>query len=205
MEKQKKSPPGRTRIIQALAHLLKTKEFSAITTAEIAKKAGVTEGLIYKYFDDKQELLFQVLYELFISIIKGINKDLDNIDNILDQFQSFILASINSYANNRVFARIILLEVRKSPRFFTSEAYSLVRKYSGILKKILSQGISDGLIKQDISITHLCAMVLGTIEHSCLHGIIFNKEIKAEEITTNLCSIIFDGICKNRKSKTYKL
>lgn len=197
MEKQKKSPPGRTRIMEALGRLLEDKEFSAVTTAEIAREAGVTEGLIYKYFSDKQELLFQVLYDLFIDVIDGINTDLEKTDGSLNRFKSFILSSIKSYANNRVFARIILLEVRKSPRFFQSEAYGLVRQYSGILKKILSDGMNEGKVKEDINLTHVCAMVLGTIEHSSLHGIIFNQEIDVQEITDSLCGIIFDGISKH--------
>ena len=55
------SPPGRTKILEALRTLLSEKEFAAITTAEIAGHAGVTEALIYKYFRDKRDLLYEVL------------------------------------------------------------------------------------------------------------------------------------------------
>ena len=58
---RKPAPPGQIKIIQALNLLLEEKEFGAITTAEIAKTAGVTEALIYKYFKDKRDLLHQVL------------------------------------------------------------------------------------------------------------------------------------------------
>ena len=51
----KSAPPGRIKIMQALKLLLERKEFSAVTTAEIAKQAGVTEALIYKYFKDKRD------------------------------------------------------------------------------------------------------------------------------------------------------
>ena len=54
-------PPGRIKIADALRGLLEQKEFNAITTAEIARSAGVTEALIYKYFKDKRDLLHQVL------------------------------------------------------------------------------------------------------------------------------------------------
>ena len=49
--KNRPLPPGRIKIAQSLKSLLVEKEFSAITTAEIAKNAGVTEALIYKYFN----------------------------------------------------------------------------------------------------------------------------------------------------------
>ena len=61
--KEKPLPPGRIKIVRSLKSLLVEKEFSAITTAEIAKTAGVTEPLIYKYFRDKRDLLHQVLSE----------------------------------------------------------------------------------------------------------------------------------------------
>ncbi len=47
-DKERPFPPGRTKIVEALKFLLEEKEFNAITTAEIAKTAGVTEALIYK-------------------------------------------------------------------------------------------------------------------------------------------------------------
>lgn len=42
------SPPGRTRIMNSMIRLLDVREFHRITTAEIARDAEVTEGLIYK-------------------------------------------------------------------------------------------------------------------------------------------------------------
>ncbi len=48
--RDKHVPPGRLKITQALKTLLEHKEFNGITTAEISRRAGVTEALIYKYF-----------------------------------------------------------------------------------------------------------------------------------------------------------
>ena len=60
---EKPHAPGKTKIMAALRSLLEDKEFVSITTAEIARNAGVTEALIYKYFHDKRDLLHQVLAE----------------------------------------------------------------------------------------------------------------------------------------------
>ena len=45
----------------SFSRLMQEKDFHSITTAQIAKNADVTEGLIYKYFKDKKDLLYQVL------------------------------------------------------------------------------------------------------------------------------------------------
>jgi AcrR family transcriptional regulator len=191
------APPGKIKVMDALGRLLATKEFSCITTAEIAKEARVTEGLIYKYFDGKQDLLFQVLKDLFAAVIKGINDDLKSVDGAMEKLTIFVNSSIKSYAKNRVFSKIILLEVRMSPNFFQSDAYLLVKEYSKILKGILLSGINEGEIKPDIDITHVSEILFGAIEHTCLHGIIFNKDIAIEQITTSLCDTILNGIKKD--------
>ena len=54
-------PPGGVKLLDTLKLLLKDKEFNAITTAEIAKVAGVNEALIYKYFGSKRGLLEALL------------------------------------------------------------------------------------------------------------------------------------------------
>ncbi len=45
---EKRLPPGKVKIMEALKVLLEQKEFASITTSELAATAGVTEGLIYK-------------------------------------------------------------------------------------------------------------------------------------------------------------
>jgi TetR/AcrR family fatty acid metabolism transcriptional regulator len=62
-ETTKSFPPGRVKIADALRLLLEEKDFNGITTAEIARQAGVTDALIYKYFKDKRDLLHQLLSE----------------------------------------------------------------------------------------------------------------------------------------------
>jgi TetR/AcrR family fatty acid metabolism transcriptional regulator len=68
--KGKTNPPGRIKIIKSFSRLMKEKDFHSITTAEIAGNAKVTEGLIYKYFKDKKDLLYQVLNDHFAEFLE---------------------------------------------------------------------------------------------------------------------------------------
>ena len=126
--KNKPLPPGRVKITRALKTLLEKKEFSAITTAEIAKNAGVTEALIYKYFKDKRDLLHQVLSEYLEQYGVQVEQDLRGIKGALNKLRKLIWSHINVYATNRVFARILLVEVRNHPDYYKSETYERRRK-----------------------------------------------------------------------------
>jgi len=190
-------PPGRVKIVAALKTLLEQKEFSAITTAEIAKTAGVTEALIYKYFKDKRDLLHQVLREYLEQYGVQLANDLKGIKGALNKLRKLIWSHINVYATNRVFARVLLIEVRNYSDYYKSETYKLVQIYSETLLHIIEEGIHSKEIRDDLSPKLIRHGILGSIEQVCLSGIIFGREISPDELTEDICEFIFKGITIN--------
>ncbi len=59
--KQSRSVEKKNRIVQAGYELFAEKGYINTNTAEIAKKAGVSVGLVYGYFTDKKDILLEVL------------------------------------------------------------------------------------------------------------------------------------------------
>jgi len=192
--KIKPLPPGHIKITQALKLLLETKEFSAVTTAEIAKQAGVTEALIYKYFKDKRDLLHQVLREYLERYQEQVENDLKGIKGALNKLRKLIWSHINVYATNRVFAKILLLEVRNYPDYYKSETYELVKLYSNTVLRIIEEGMRNREIREDLEPKFIRLAIIGSIEQVCLSGVVFGREISPDDITENLCDFIFKGI-----------
>lgn len=187
-------PPGRIKIANAFISLLEQKEFSAITTAEIAKKAGVTEALIYKYFEDKRGLLHQVLKEYLEQYLVQFERDLKGIKGALNKIRKLIWGHISVYSANRVFAKILFLEVRNHLDYYSSDTYQLIKAYSKILLEIIDEGVRNGEIRSDVPPKLIRQVIFGSIEHVCLTGVIFKGEISPDDLTEDLCKFIFRGI-----------
>jgi len=192
--KNRPYPPGRIKIANSFITLLEQKEFNSITTAEIARNAGVTEALIYKYFEDKRGLLHQVLEEYLEQYLVQFELDLKGIKGALNKIRKLIWSHIHVYSNNRVFAKILFLEVRNHLDYYNSETYGLVKDYSKILLDIIEEGVQSGEIRDDIPVKLIRQVVFGSIEHVCLTGVIFRREISPDELTEDLCKFIFSGI-----------
>jgi len=187
-------PPGRVKIVASMKKLLENKEFGAITTAEIAKNAGVTEALIYKYFKDKRDLLHQILGDYLEQYRARIIQDLGGIKGALNKLRKLVWSHINVYAKNRVFARILLIEVRNYPDYYKSETYEHVKEYSDIVLEIIDEGVRDHEIRNDISPKLIRHGILGSIEQVCLSGITFGRAIDPDDLTEQLCEFFFKGI-----------
>ena len=189
-------PPGRIKIMESLKTLLEEKDFGTITTAEIAKTAGVTEALIYKYFKDKRDLLHQILSEYLERYRAQITHDLRGIKGVFNKLRKLIWSHINVYATNRVFAKVLLIEVRNYPDYYKSETYERVKEYSDIVLEIIEEGVKNKEIRDDISPKLMRYGILGSIEQVCLSGITFDRKIDPDELTEQLCEFFLKGIKK---------
>ena len=177
-----------------MRQLLRTKDFNSITTAEISRTAGANEALIYRYFNDKRGLLHQVLHDYLLDYHTEIQNEIKNVPTALGKLQCLIHAHIRMYNSNRVFARILLLEVRSFPAYFESTTYRLVKNYVKMLTDVIAEGVESGEIRNDIPISRTRDLILGGLEHFCIAEIIFDHEMMVESTAEHLCNLIFSGI-----------
>jgi TetR/AcrR family fatty acid metabolism transcriptional regulator len=187
-------PPGRVKITRALKALLEKKEFGLITTAEIAKTAGVAEALIYKYFNDKRDLLHQVLKEYLEQHQAQLELDLKGITGALNKLRKLIWSHVNVYATRRVFARIFLIEVRNHPDYYKSETNKLAKTYSNTALRIIEEGIRNGEIRDNLQPKLIWHGILGSIEQVCLSAVIFGRDLSPDDLTEKICEFVFKGI-----------
>ncbi len=192
--KGKTNPPGRIKIMKSFSKLMQEKDFNSITTAEIARNGSVTEGLIYKYFKDKKDLLYQVLNDHFTAFHARIEKRIETETSCIRQLEIIIFTSLESYAENRLFSKMLMLEVRNSQGFFNSGAYDMIRRYAATILTIIQQGVDSGELKPGTDPHLLRKVVLGAIEHACLGEIIFGRELDIDHTSSGISDIVFNGV-----------
>jgi TetR/AcrR family fatty acid metabolism transcriptional regulator len=193
------SPPSKIRLANAMNRLLRHKDFNSITTAEVSRVAGVNEALIFRYFKDKRGLLHHVLHEYLLEFNATIRNDLKTQYGALNKLSGLIRNHIKMYDSNRVFAKILLLEVRNFPAYFESSTYRLVKQYGKMVTQIVAQGVKSGEIRDDIPPSRIRDLILGGIEHFCMSAVIFGHEISVAPAADDLCDLLFKGFEKLEK------
>ena len=193
------SQPSKIRLANAMNRLLRDKDFNSITTAEISRVAGANESLIFRHFKDKRGLLHHVLHEHLLEFNADMRNDLKKEEGALNKLSSLIRNHIKMYDSNRVFAKILLLEVRNYPDYFESATYWLVKFYSKLITDIIKEGVAAGEIRDDIPPENIRDLILGGIEHYCMAAVIFKREIAVAPAAEQLQELIFTGIKKIEK------
>jgi AcrR family transcriptional regulator len=112
------------KIMETALELFAEKGFHATSMSQIAKKAGISKGLAYNYFESKQEILDQIVKTGFDSIYSHFDMDHDGILTAVE-FEYFIRKSFQVISENRKFWKLYTLLLMQSDL-----ADSILKKYS---------------------------------------------------------------------------
>ncbi len=189
----KSSPPGRIKIQQALLSLLDHKDFNDITAADIAKSATVTEGLLYKYFKNKKDLLYYILRGFLEEYVEQCHYDLKGIKGCMNKLRRIIWVHINAYATNRIYAKA-LISARHTKEYYSHESYQAEKRWGDMLLGILEEGVKGGEINGDITLRTIRQTIVGCIETTAFVAVMSDGEISPDKLTDDLCEIVFNGI-----------
>jgi AcrR family transcriptional regulator len=162
IEKKKK-------IIEAGLKVFGKKGYYNTNTAEIAKVAGVSTGIVYSYFNDKKDILLQVIELYFQNIFQPIQSFLFNLQNTkLDHkiIEQFLQIAIKSHQDNYTLHEEVIalshLDKDVHKQFLNFEIL-----VSGTIEKILLQhNVKVDNITERV---HLAYNIVENLCHECVY------------------------------------
>ena len=103
-DSESKMTDKQLKIIEAAVEIFSTKGFAASSTSEIAQKAGVAEGTIFRHYKTKKDLLLSIVTPMMARLIAPfILKDFNKVLNsAYPKYEDFLRALIK---NRMEFAR----------------------------------------------------------------------------------------------------
>lgn len=161
------NPPLRNkadRIIEAAVGILATKGYQKATIQEISKTAEVSDGTIYEYFKNKEDVLFSALERQFDQNLDSL-EELFAISSPLRKLKRFIRYHFTIYMNKPVFMKIFLFDAIYNPRFYASNAYRPFKNYLESIYDILEEGKRDGSIRIEINNRIFVNLFMGLFSH----------------------------------------
>jgi AcrR family transcriptional regulator len=89
--------PGETRqkILDATERLIQLKGLSRVTTKEIARETGLSEGAIYRHFEHKEEVFFEIIRQHLPTFLDAFETHLPGTGTVQSNLQAIILAAMN--------------------------------------------------------------------------------------------------------------
>lgn len=162
----------------------------------IAERAGVVEGTIYKYFENKRELLNQVLASWYQGLLADQAERLPGIAGTRNRLRYVIWHHFNTIEKNPALCRLFFVEVRTASEYRESPLRQLNRGYTGFAMQVLREGIDAGELRPDIPLRLARDVIYGAIEHHTWDYVCGRGELPVDSLTDSLTAIVWLGLAK---------
>ena len=191
-----KAPPvdRRRQILDAAIRVFARQGFHACRVSDIAREAGVAYGLVYHYFDSKEQILNELFAErwsLMLSAIEEVDGRSIPARGKLDAVAGFI---IDSYRHDPELMKVIIVEVTRAANSFGRTHLPEINQAYEMIAKIVRDAQRAGDFRDDVDPLFASMWFYGAIEQ-LLSGWVFELIPGGEEDFDRAREMVVDTIC----------
>jgi len=162
-------------ITEAALEAFAEKGYAATRVEEVAKRAGVSKGLMYLYFKTKEELFKSVVKSV---VIRRIDQLIGNIESTDLSSEDFIRGPLLSFMKQipgspvAIVIRLLISEGPRHPDLVDYYYENVVAKGLAAITGFVERGVERGEFRKS-AITELPQLFLAPVMLSIVWGIIF--------------------------------
>jgi AcrR family transcriptional regulator len=162
-------------ITQAALEAFTEKGYAATRVEEVAKRAGVSKGLMYLYFKTKEELFKAVVKSV---VIRRMDQLIGNIETTDLSSEDFIRGPLSSFMKQvpgspvAIVIRLLISEGPRHPDLVDYYYENVVAKGLAAITGFVERGVERGEFRKSV-ITELPQLFLAPVMLSIIWGIVF--------------------------------
>jgi AcrR family transcriptional regulator len=181
-------------ILDAAVRVFARQGFHACRVSDIADEAGVAYGLVYHYFDSKDEVLdtlFLERWNVMLEVIREVDREPIAVREKLSAIAAFI---IDSYRHDPDLMKVIIVEVTRAANSFGQTHIAEIRTAYELIGEIVAKAQAQGLFNPEIEARFAAMAFYGAIEQ-LLTGWIFDLLPQGEEDFERAKWLVVETVC----------
>jgi len=198
VKKRKSTEIRQQQIVDAAGRLIFKYGSEHLTVKRIAAEVGISEAAIYRHFKSKRSILSFLLNYIEESLLRDISPEtvgvklmsLDTIEKIIGTHFSKI--GMRKGISFQVIAEIISLGDRK----LNKQASQTIDKYISRLEELLTEGVRDGAVRQDIDLDAAATLLFALIQGLVNIWSLSDSSFKLIEKYTSLWKIYREAVVR---------
>ena len=135
-------------ILDAAVRVFASKGYHASRVDDIAAEAGVAHGLLYHYFQSKEELLETVFRETWTALLGAIRTVEDSGQPAPEQLRQVAAILLRSWRREPDLVRVLVREVARSPHL--QRQVDEIGQAFAAIERIVARGQADGDFRAEL-------------------------------------------------------
>ncbi len=170
--------------------------------AEIAKRLGIVEGTIYRYWATKRDLIIEVAEHWYEGMLADYDRELAGIAGTKARLRFMIWRHLTVMHDEPAMCRLVLDELRADAGYRKTSIYQLNRQYTQRTLAIVKEGIASRELRADVPLTIVRDMIYGGIEHHCWAYLRGEGKFSPERAADDIVAVVYLGIAAPEDTDT---
>ena len=181
-------------IMKAARDVFCDKGFNAAYIADIAERAGVVEGSIYRFWPTKRDLFISVVEQWYAKVFEAYEEPLAGIHGTRNRLYFMIWRHLTVIHNDPALIRLIFDVLRSDPQYRETSVCELNREYTERTIAILKDGMASGELRPNLPLRIARDMIFGGIEHHVWSFLRGEREFVPAQVAQELTDLIYQGM-----------
>ena len=152
----------RRHLLDAAVRVFARKGFHASRVGDIAEEAGVAHGLLYHYFESKDQVLEAVFHENWNVLLARIASVEETDEPAAEQLRHIAAIVLRTWLHVPDVVRVVIREFGRSPEL--AERIGELTQPRQAIQRVLTRGIERGEFRRDIDPRFAATVVYGSID-----------------------------------------
>jgi len=196
--RQEKKAEKKLRIREAAIRVLAKNGYYGTTVSQIARAAGVADGTLYLYFDNKDDLLLEIIDELTGQFMEEGRVILEREASPLDRLRRFAELHLTNLGRDQDLACIFQIELRHNMRMMKHFSETRMRKYFAILEGLITESQEQGLVRRDVDPRLTAKLLFGALDELVTNWLLGKRDYELVSMAQPTLDILLNGIATSR-------
>lgn len=184
-------------ILDAALRIIKRKGFHRARMSDIAHEAGISYGLVYHYYKNKEDLFEAILHHWWSGLfelmkdIRGAHYDVEN------KLSRIIYYFLDTYQKNPELMNIFITEISRSTANLTRDRLEYFKRFMSLTEGVICQGQQDNTLRSDFKARYLTYIFLGALEAFVSTMVLADQNIRGnaqkERIAESILEVFLNG------------
>jgi TetR/AcrR family transcriptional regulator, fatty acid metabolism regulator protein len=152
----------RRQLLEAAVRVFARKGFHASRVGDIAEEAGVAHGLLYHYFDSKDQVLEAVFHENWSVLVARVKAVEETDEPAADQLRHIMAIVLRTWLHLPDVVRVVVREFGRSPEV-AARLGELAQPIQAI-ERVIVRGIERGEFRSDVDPRFAATVVYGSVD-----------------------------------------
>ncbi|HED24691.1 MAG TPA: TetR/AcrR family transcriptional regulator [Firmicutes bacterium] len=182
-------------ILEAAVKTIARRGYHRTRIADIAREAGLADGTLYIYFENKEDILISLFQNLMERFVEELSRELAlcrSAENKLDRIIGYHLSTLGERPDQ---ARVTQIELRQIDQAINQGISKPLMSYFRLIEEVIEEGKEQGLYRRELNTRTARKVIFGAIDEVVTCWVMSAKPYDLTVMKKPLFDLLVNGLC----------